>query len=809
MTPQVPTPEAEGLYAYLHGRRPASDPEVPPEEAKMAAALRSLAQEIQPAPGFQIDLQARLSRKQRAMHSAARSTNWQAGRAAAWVVLAILVVAALGWAIRNLVPQPLLSASQSPTPAGAGPLTPTAGSSQIETAQPTESLPQPVEPDTPTPTPETPTYSSPQLPGAALGLQASFPDSPSDAMLYIQTPGEALTLDAARQVAAQLGIQGHVYLLPGGAPGTTNYVASDGKSMLYIYNTPRHFFYTADMSREATRISRQVPGDAEIATAESFLKQHGLLDFPYRISVPAYQTGTIDFLPLLENHAILYSVLDAAKIEVQMDDQGQVKSIDYYRPSFQEVSRFPIRTAQQAWEKILAEGVISGLESASRGPDPAAPQTWEREYPLDQPVEVFGYFNILQPAEPDVQPLVTFNDYPVAGDIQGISRSVQPGQLVRVSGRFMTGKDGRRTLQIESWQAISLPYETLDGTIQHRGDQAFLVTPDRDLLLPGLTDDVPDGLQVNVGGWIQEQPTPILNWSIIIEGPSSLGGGGGGGPTFAELNLSGEPVADSTPILTPTPLPTPAGLVEGARGSVQITTYQYTDGVSKTEVNLAIQPTEAWPDGLYVRLKGDGLEGIEKYHLLPVRVWGTFGEMEGDMPVLLVERYEPVYPGVQVQAWLGKLDAVSLEGKDVLRLTTQDGKQYVLATYFDPNAGQGQPSGDIVVEGATFPGQTLGGYPVITDFATFLDEGRTDLNGYIVQSASPFLIRKSFPSTGPGRAIVEEIELVYTTLDLRFRPEIPDASLLYAQPVWRFAGHYEDGRAFEILVQALADRYLK
>ena len=37
----------------------------------------------------------------------------------------------------------------------------------------------------------------------------------------------------------------------------------------------------------------------------------------------------------------------------------------------------------------------------------------------------------------------------------------------------------------------------------------------------------------------------------------------------------------------------------------------------------------------------------------------------------------------------------------------------------------------------------------------------------------------------------------------------PDPSLRGVQPVWRFAGHTEDGATFEVLVQAVRDEYLQ
>ncbi len=59
------------------------------------------------------------------------------------------------------------------------------------------------------------------------------------------------------------------------------------------------------------------------------------------------------------------------------------------------------------------------------------------------------------------------------------------------------------------------------------------------------------------------------------------------------------------------------------------------------------------------------------------------------------------------------------------------------------------------------------------------------------------------------RAVVEQIELVYYTLDPQDIEAGEDDTASYVQPVWRFSGHYEDGTFFQILVQALVETYLQ
>ena len=61
------------------------------------------------------------------------------------------------------------------------------------------------------------------------------------------------------------------------------------------------------------------------------------------------------------------------------------------------------------------------------------------------------------------------------------------------------------------------------------------------------------------------------------------------------------------------------------------------------------------------------------------------------------------------------------------------------------------------------------------------------------------------------QAVVEQVELIYYIPPADSIP--PDSTLEFAyrcaQPVWHFSGHTDQGRAFEVYVQAVADAYLK
>jgi hypothetical protein len=272
--------------------------------------------------------------------------------------------------------------------------------------------------------------------------------------------------------------------------------------------------------------------------------------------------------------------------------------------------------------------------------------------------------------------------------------------------------------------------------------------------------------------------------------------------------------ASGAPIPTATPEPPPVQLgqrLDGERGSPFITVYQYDDGTGKMEVRFFLEPSSTFPEGLSLRLEGPGLAGIEAYHQLQLNVWGTITDVSGDRPILNLERYEPVNPDVTHQAWLGTAEWVTLEGQSAILFTTQTGEQFVLeASINQTPENMGIASGEpVVVEGAAYPDQTFGGYPLISNSMAYSAQGLNDPSEIQPQMMNPPVLHQPGPNSPRGRSVIEKIELVYLANRAEYLPAAPGSSPFYVQPVWRFTGHDANGNLFEILVQALADEYLK
>jgi hypothetical protein len=847
--------QAQALYDFLKGLLPHDDPNVPADEAALGKALQALAEEIRPDEQFDANLQEILHTETRRVRSRAAFGNFGRMLGLAAAVLALLV--GLGWAIRTLLPQPaVLGTATMNNPEIA---TATLTEPEIATATPGDCTPASYvvvqgdtlnkiamdfsvsvetilaansmteasalavgqvlaiprclpEAATPVPTQSAAalkTYTSPMMPDMEIVMQAEFPESPPEVQIYEQTPWEKITLDAARQAASLLGLPGAAFEPTRSNPWDSIFIFTDGFRRVEYTNSIYQYVYNADYSAVRNGNPEKSLTTDQVAEIEAFLKERGLLEFAYQIEEPPYAPppGGVVFQQLLDDMAIHFSGFSGPQIAVQVDAEGKVRTVDGYRINYQPIGNYKIRTAEEAWDKAISPELPMGVELNMLS-QTHFPGFWQRMYPMGQRVEFFGYLEILKPMEAGGTAQLFLENVPLRGNVQGMAQLGDATQVIQAWGQFQQGETGERVFEVEGWQVSPLPSESIIGFIERDGEKAYLTASDRKLRVPDLPDGVADGTQVSMTGVVLQDAEPVLDWNWLYTEPMGSGGGGGG-ISFLELNLSGPPA----PTPTPYPLPTAqAGQrLEGVTGNPNVTIREYADGSRKVEVDMYIAPTDEWPDGISLRLEGPALEGIEAYHMLPVRIWGTLtGKTVGVIVYMNLERYEPVYPGVKMQAWLGKFQVATLESKKVLLFTAQDGQQYILNTSLtDETSIQWMPVGEaMVVEGVVFPDKTFAGYPILQDYRFLPAGGIQDISQYKMQMVVPQVVKEAGSASLPRQAVIEKIELVYHTLDLRNGYENPSGTV-YIQPMWRFVGHYPDGSYFEFLVQALLDEYLK
>ena len=539
-----------------------------------------------------------------------------------------------------------------------------------------------------------------------------------------------------------------------------------------------------------------------------FLNERGLLDFPATSQLSVNRPQVEQLVQLIDGIPLGYSPGNPEG-DATISSSGEVMSLNFNPVKYEPVARLPILTAQQAWDQAINSQLINGMDmSEMRFSNPDL-RSWYRQHPLDQRVELFGWISSFKAAEQGKPPMILLDGYPATGGTQGME-SVEPSNaFAQVWGTFRADGQGGRGLEVEGWQLSPFPSESITGTIMLRGDASYVLTNGRLLRLPDPPADLPLDQPLFFNGVVLELPEPTLEWSSISN--SVGGGGGGGGSLWPDVYLEG--AANPLPTAEPTPVPPDltGQRLEGFQGKPLVFIHQYTDGSTTVEVMFYLNPGQGLPQDDTYYLEGPGIAGIEAYHQLPVKVWGTISESKGYTHKVNVEKLEPVYPGVKVQVWMGKFDKVNLEGKDVMLFTSADGSQYVLGSSIDNSqVDYGVVPGDpVIVEGLLVPDQSLGGHSVVIDYNLNPASGMDDLEQYAAMTLQPVLIRE--PGKAGSRRIgtVTKIELAYYTDEPRNMLQQPGAPLPFIQPVWRFSGTYDDGATFELIVQALDPTYLK
>lgn len=747
-----------------------------------------------------------------------------------WIALVTLMVILISFSVRLLIPQPAAPSVPTQAPAtGVAPALPLSTES-VSTLAPSN-------------IPATPTSSPPLSQSTGLFPQVQFsfanplPETSAEVTLYRQVLGESLTPENALAAAAQLGLEGNVYAQPGEGMEDSLYVVSDGFGLARFIHFPDQFLYFSDNSNQIPLHGELPPFEQQVSAAETFLKEHGLLEGTYRVEPLEGERGGLRFERLLDGLPVIYGIgVNRSLIEwnrVIVSPSGQVAQVVHSQPVFEPQGQFPILSAQLAWERLSSENALQRLSYAVLDPQiPDSLQTWWRDYPLNQPLDLYGYPDVMTPAGGDPTPLVLFNNYPTSGYTTGM----QPGQFLHVWGQLVPDPAGRPVLQVDGWDLSELEDQVPEGTVRltSAGEWILESSDGSQFKLVDLPQDLPDGAHIQVRGVLQDG---VLEWSWINTGELSMpygfylscgggGGGGGGGDGtqvsnfgegfFALPNLGGESGPAPTETVEPEPL-TVGASIKGAQGVANV--YQSPDG-SLSEVDLNVDAGVLTADPVYLLLEGR-LDGIEAYHNLPVRIWGQVIRTQDHRPVVQATRFEPVYPDLKVQAWLGTQEVTTLEGQQVVLFTSQDGKQFALKSSLlyggDVLVGR---SGDLVIiEGVSYPDETFGGYPVIRELSASMAGDITDISQYTLQDNHP-KVMEGIPQQGSqrqqlqGRVTIDKVELAYSAISTHncnaAIAENPDlAAQLIVQPIWRFSGQFEDGRRLEIQVQALPDEYLK
>jgi len=755
-----------------------------------------------------------------------------------WVALVILFVSGLVWTIGTLAPIPSRVPAGLSTPDSTAPVL-LPSESPLPTLQDTSQEPLP------TPTTNVPPSGSVSLfPNLLFSFTAEIPTSSESMIVYRQQLSQAVTAELARQVADQWGIAGWVYSSPSEGRGDVVFDVMDGSRSIRFLNFPDQFIYqlgyaSPDYGSALMDNGPLPPFDEQVAIASDFLKPFGILDLPYQTMPLETERGVVAFIPLLDGHPVIQEIgVDRSNIgwiDVKVNPAGQVTMVQYSHHDFQPVGEYPILTAQQAWDRFSKDTNLQHSRYAVLSAEqPTTYQAWARSYLPGQQADIYGWVNAYQPSDPNSPELVMINNLPIMGDTASMSPDNRYDvRFVHAWGQIIANSPDGIGLSLAGWEVSSLTDEYITGTISTQADQTQIVALDRTLTLIDPPSNIPDGTQVGIQGVVLDGNPPVLNWKFIETGiipltygaSNSCGGGGGGGMgsvnadfgagTFALPNLEKQSPPVSTPIIEPYQ---PGDEINAATGTVYVTKQLYLGGKTATDVNFTPDSSSSLDSGWGYSLVGENLSGFDKYHNLPVRIWGRVERLENGVVYITVDRYEPLYPGEQIQAWAGTEQLVTIDEQSVVLFTTSGGESYVLKSSVDyppADANIIGRLGDLIeIEGYIIPDKQIGGYLLIKDTA-----GSTQPDGIADSSLVYVWDHSQDPSSNPGAVLhgqitIDKVELAYDAINLdrcqATAAQDPNlSSWLVVQPTWVYTGHFDDGRRFIVQVQALPDEYLQ
>jgi hypothetical protein len=758
--------------------------------------LKSIAHQVNPSPSFTNELEKKLMNAHKPEKSgwfSVRKVAFTAGWAMALAALVLTFV----WVIQSIASQPQPAADSTPFPVN-------------ETAVP---RPQPQS------TPEGKSYDT------SVGqfiMTVDLPEAVPQAALYqldTAQENEDYQIQIIRDLANRIDVDGTLYQMKD-HNGGFGFIFTDGKQRIEVMDyAPHYFSYYADYTKYQLMVNQGnvLSSEEMVAKAEEFVKARGLLDFPYQVNLPNNDANNrmVNFVPRLNDLPEAYTFKNLTTLQVSFDRNGEVVMVSMNIQPWQPIGNYPLISAQQAWDKFLANGLNGlGVEMSSGGytlpPPESTFKLWQRDIPLDQPTSIIGMATTFEAVDGEV-PLLLMDNVSLTGNLEGL---INLEETVQLDGRFIMDGDVRK-FQVDSWQPSDL-MPTLDGTLEQADGQSWLVTTDgQRLQMEDLPEDIQAGERTIVYGLVSGDK---LDWRTINQGEGfGGGGGGGGGAGLARVNLSGTPMPTATPWPVSTPVdytPMVGTRFEGEQGNVDIWNLQKDDETTYLAYKLYSESQEGFLNSFWqVSLEGPATEGLEAYYRMPVKVWGTITSVsQQGVATVQLERYEALYPDEKVRIWFGQEATAQVEGRNVLLFTADDGTVYVRkdSTEYEIEPVAAEEGLVFYIVGWSIPDQTFGGYPLLNVMSLGSVPPDYDFDFVLSEALVPPIMRESDMNLSgeTPTGIINRVELIYQGED-QLLAEVEEGRVLYAQPFWRFSGYFSKNSYFDIIVQALPDEYLQ
>ncbi|MEW5942013.1 MAG: hypothetical protein AB1750_20295, partial [Chloroflexota bacterium] len=282
--------------------------------------------------------------------------------------------------------------------------------------------------------------------GIQLYLTAPLPDLPNDAPLYLYQPDPHITLETARALAAQLGMNGQAYLTPPEVPDSADndFLIVDGNQRLYVRSN-QYFIFYPDYTRSTGAYNPVDYPGAESIIAD-FLASKGF-GAQFRVE-PTDMVGAYVAISLTsEGLTIRNDNFGAASLNFRFDKDG-LYSVDAnlvnYAPA--DDKRYRIITAEEAFQRLLDPSASGGFLAGQSSPSQPL-KSWIRPRRENETVTVWGWLNTYASAEGG-RPLASLDGYTIESPIYDWVPGL-PNHFVEVTGQFRT-LNGVKIFYLES-----------------------------------------------------------------------------------------------------------------------------------------------------------------------------------------------------------------------------------------------------------------------------------------------------------------------------------------------------------------------
>ncbi|MBI5946104.1 MAG: hypothetical protein HY864_17220 [Chloroflexi bacterium] len=199
--------------------------------------------------------------------------------------------------------------------------------------------------------------------GTKLTLSQPLPESPAEANVYSLKISQPATMDEARALAQQFGMNGEVSETPGQISGNFDYLLIDGKQKLTV-RSDHYFTYYSDFENFTLG---KLPGGQALAFIDNFLRQHGF-NFGYNVEMAIENEGRqYGILPLTsDGYQMTFDFMMPIRFDVTLDDQSNI-IFSGYSINPESVGRLGILTAEEAFQKVLDPNPQPGLMEIFHG----------------------------------------------------------------------------------------------------------------------------------------------------------------------------------------------------------------------------------------------------------------------------------------------------------------------------------------------------------------------------------------------------------------------------------------------------------